>query len=63
MVGRLTKQKNFELFIKVFSKIVEKFPNLKANIFGEGELEQDLQNIIKSHKLENNIFYYSVNIP
>jgi len=58
LVGRLTKQKNFELFIKVFSKIVEKFPNLKANIFGEGELEQDLQNIIKSHKLENKIFLH-----
>ena len=55
LVGRLTKQKNFKLFINSFQQISEKFPDLKANIIGEGELKSEISNLIKSKKLESKI--------
>ena len=57
MVGRLTKQKNFEIFIKA-SKQLYKDNLLKYNtyIFGSGEDEEKLKELIKLHNLEENIF-------
>ena len=58
LIGRLTKQKNFNLFIKAFSKISKKFPDLKVNIFGDGELKISLQKKINEHKLEKKIILH-----
>ena len=58
LIGRLTKQKNFELFIKAFDKIHKKYPTLKVNIFGEGELRKNLQDQINFLKLEKKIFLH-----
>ena len=57
MVGRLTKQKNFEIFIKA-SKQLYKDNLLKYNtyIFGSGEDKDKLKELIKLHNLEKNIF-------
>tara|TARA_B100000989_G_scaffold69856_1_gene48864 strand:+ start:3403 stop:4536 length:1134 start_codon:yes stop_codon:yes gene_type:complete len=58
LIGRLTKQKNFSLFINAFSKIVQKFPDLKVNIFGEGELKKSLQKRISEYRLEKKIILH-----
>ena len=57
MVGRLTKQKNFEIFIKA-SEQLYKNNLLKYNtyIFGSGEDKDKLQELIKLHNLEKKIF-------
>ena len=57
MVGRLTKQKNFEIFIKASEELYKK-DLLKYNtyIFGHGEDEEKLKQLIKKLKLEKNIF-------
>ena len=55
---RLTRQKNFGLFINAFSKIHEKFPELKVNIFGDGELKINLQKKINYYKLEKKIILH-----
>ena len=57
MVGRLTKQKNFEIFIKA-SEQLYKEGLLKFNtfIFGSGEDKEKLEELIKKHNLEKNIF-------
>ena len=57
MVGRLTKQKNFEIFIKA-SRQLYKDNLLRYNtyIFGSGEDKDKLDKLIKLHKLEKNIF-------
>ena len=41
-VGRLEKQKAFDLAIEAFAGIVEKFPNLRLKIVGKGNLEKFL---------------------
>ena len=56
LIGRLTKQKNFALFIEAFSLIEQKYPNLKANILGYGELQKNLEELISIKKLKKKIF-------
>ena len=57
MVGRLTKQKNFEIFIKA-SEYLYKNNLLKFNtyIFGSGENKEKLEQLIRKYHLEKNIF-------
>ena len=44
-IGRLTKQKNFELMINFFKKISDTFPHLNLVIIGEGEDETRLKKL------------------
>lgn len=55
-IGRLTKQKNFELLIKAFSKITKKFPSLKLVIIGEGEERENLEKLITNFQLNHKIY-------
>ncbi len=55
-IGRLTKQKNFGFLIKVFAKYVNDLKIKKLFIIGRGEEEENLQNLIKKYKMEDNIF-------
>ena len=55
-IGRLTKQKNFDLLINFFSEINNYYPDLSLIILGEGEERFNLETKIKKQKLENKIF-------
>lgn len=46
--GRLTAQKNHMLLINAFSKIADRFPQAELQIYGEGELREELQRLIDS---------------
>ena len=48
-VGRLTKQKNFEILIKAFNQIIRKDNKTKLLILGDGEQMQKLNELIKQH--------------
>lgn len=57
LVGRLTKQKNFQLLIDVYRKnkfLIEKF---KIFILGEGEMESILRQKVKKYDLESKIIF------
>lgn len=56
LAGRLTRQKNFILFINSFKEILKKLPSLKANIIGKGEDKILLENKIKNLGLSNSIY-------
>ena len=57
LVGRLTRQKNFELVIKTFKDLKEKeLQNYKIFIIGDGEQKNKLNELIINYKLEKNIF-------
>ena len=56
LVGRLTKQKNFELIIKAIEKNEIIKQEYKVYIFGSGEEKDQLENSIKKKKLTNIIF-------
>ena len=66
-IGRLTKQKNFNLLINGFNQIKKKYHEYELIIIGEGEKKDELLKLIKSHGLEkeihlvgfkNNVFKY-----
>lgn len=54
-VGRLSKQKNQVLMIDSFKEILNKYPDYKLIIYGEGEERKNLENYIKENGLEKNI--------
>lgn len=54
-VGRLTKQKGYDLLIDAWKKVVEKHPDWHLDIYGSGEDETLLLTKIKHLGLENNI--------
>ena len=55
-VGRLNKQKRFDILIDAFASIEKKIPEYKMIIFGEGELRSELEERIASYSLDGRIF-------
>ncbi len=56
-IGRLTKQKNFELLINFFYKLSEKYSEFELVIIGEGEDELKLKNLSKKLNIEKKIHF------
>lgn len=54
-VGRLDKQKNFELLIKSFVAVQPDFPGYRLDIYGEGPQRELLQNLIDSKNMQEHI--------
>lgn len=55
-VGRLSEQKNQSMLIRAFENVHRKHPDYQLWIYGEGNLRNQLQNLIIEKKLENNVF-------
>jgi glycosyltransferase involved in cell wall biosynthesis len=56
-IGRLTKQKNFELLISFFKKISDLYPNLNLAIIGEGEKESELKRLSNKFKINQKVYF------
>lgn len=54
-VGRLHEQKGFDLLIEAFSLIAYKCPNWIVDIYGEGDDEEALKQLIYAKKIEGRI--------
>lgn len=64
VISRLAKSKQIDHIIKAFSKVVKKHPNIILDIYGEGDQEESLKNIVSDLKIQNNvIFHGSTNRP
>lgn len=63
--GRLTAQKNHLLLIKAFQKFHQAFPEYTLEIYGEGELKEELQKQISKAELDTCAFLkgFSDNLP
>ena len=55
-VGRLSHAKSQKSIIKVMKEIVVNTPTAKLLILGEGELKDELKEMVKKLNLENNVF-------
>lgn len=53
--GRLVPWKGFDTLIKLWPEILEKYPNAKLLIIGEGPEKNKLDNLIKKLKLEDSV--------
>lgn len=56
-IGRLTKQKNFELMINFFKKISSLYPYLNLVIIGEGEDENKLKRLSANFDIDQKIHF------
>ncbi|WP_353854409.1 glycosyltransferase family 4 protein [Bacillus sp. Bos-x628] len=54
--GRYVYEKGFDMLINSFEIVINKHPDWKLKIFGAGEEEETLRNLIFSKKLYNNVF-------
>lgn len=54
-IGRLDQQKNHQLLIRAFAKLSDQYPNLTLDIYGDGILRNDLENLIISFNLQDRI--------
>ena len=48
-VGRLTEQKNFPLIIDAVIDLHSKYPDIRLDIYGDGELRDQLERYIREH--------------
>lgn len=54
-LGRLTYPKNPERLIEILKNIIESYNELKVAIVGDGELRNNVEELIKKYNLERNI--------
>ena len=55
-IGRLEPQKNQKLLIRAFNRIHSRYPGYCLEIYGEGALRNDLQQLIDSLELTSSVF-------
>ncbi|MDT2823843.1 glycosyltransferase [Vagococcus lutrae] len=55
--GRLSKQKGFEYLIRSFYYALQKSPNLKLVILGEGPEEKKLKNLVNTLGIKSSVFF------
>ena len=55
-MGRLSPEKGFDILIKAFAEVVEKHPNTKLYILGDGPLRNLLENLIEKLNLEDSVY-------
>jgi len=58
-VGRLVDRKGYDMVIKAMPKILEQVSGCKYVIVGDGKYKQQLVELTKKNKLENNIIFKS----
>lgn len=56
-IGRLEVQKNQTLLIKAFAKIAEDFPEHIIEIYGQGELKEELEKQVVELKLQHKVLF------
>jgi len=59
-VGRYTKEKGFDLLLRVWKEIYVQRPNWSLFIYGDGELREDLENYVRLNGLKNVYLEHSV---
>lgn len=57
-VGRLVKKKSPELTIRAFSRIAEKYPDVRLEIIGEGDLLELCQELVQTLGLSNRVVFW-----
>lgn len=59
--GRLSKQKGFDLLIMAMQPVVRKYPEWNLNIYGGGECEMALKQMVVNLNLDKNIHFKGFN--
>ncbi len=57
-VGRLNYQKGFDLLLKSWAIVVKSCPNWRLNIYGDGELKEELKELSKSLNIDGSVVFH-----
>lgn len=55
-MGRLEEQKAHDVMIKACAPVLKKHPEYKLVVYGEGSLRKNLESLIESLNMQNNVF-------
>ena len=55
-IGRLEHQKDFQLMVKAWKLVNQKHPDWRLNIFGEGSMKKEIENLVTDCGLEHKVF-------
>ena len=58
IVARLVSLKFVDIGIKAFSKVSEKYPDVKLHILGDGECREKLERLVSRLRLRNSVIFY-----
>lgn len=58
-IGNFGTAQNLKALIEAFPAILQKIPDLKMNLYGGGDCEPELKEIVRNLKLEKNIQFYN----
>ena len=58
-IGRLESPKNHKLLIESFKIFLEKHPDFKLHIYGEGTLKKDLNHLVSKLALQDKVFIFN----
>ena len=56
-IGRLAPQKNQKLLLMAFAQVVSKYPQIRLEIYGKGELRDCLQEQCRQLGISNSVFF------
>lgn len=57
VVGRLTEQKNHKMLFRAFTQVIKEFPEYVLEVYGQGELENELKILTKELEIQNKVFF------
>ena len=52
-IGRLCKEKGFDRLLDIWKTVISKHPDWQLDIYGEGEMKEELEHIIESDNIAN----------
>lgn len=52
-IGRLCKEKGFDRLLEIWKTVISKYLDWQLDIYGEGEMKEELEHIIKSENIAN----------
>lgn len=58
MIGRYAEEKQHQMAIEAFGKVVETIPQANLHLYGNGEKRQDLQSAIEAKGLQEHVFIH-----
>lgn len=56
-IGRFSEQKNHEMLLKSYKKVLIKHKNLKLNLIGDGEKREEIENIARTLDISRHISF------
>lgn len=56
-VGKMNTQKNHSFLIKIFSEVVKKLPDARLVLVGDGDLRDEIKNLVKDYNIEENVIF------